>query len=332
MQRWSFNVQQELPDRTLLEVGYVGNRGANLGVSTQLDPIPARYLSTSPVRDQATIDFLSQAVQNPFYGLPEFVGSSLQGRTVARSQLLMPYPQFSGVSTTLSPGFSWYHSLQVRVEKRFSHGYTLSASYTWSKLMEATSRLNATDQNPEYVISSLDRPHHIVVSGIYEVPVGSGKHWLSGVRGWQDHFVGGWTVQGIYQGQSGPPIGFGNIIFTGNLHDLVLPRSQRRVERWFNTDAGFERDPRNQLASNIRAFPSRLAGLRANGYNDWDLSLFKNFRLTEKVSFQLRAEAIDALNHAMFSAPNTSPTSGLFGQVTSGHPQRTIMVGGRLLW
>jgi hypothetical protein len=86
------------------------------------------------------------------------------------------------------------------------------------------------------------------------------------------------------------------------------------------------------MASNIRTFPSRLTGLRANGYNDLDLSLFKNFRLSEKVNFQLRAEAVDALNHAMFAAPNTSPTSGLFGQVTSGHAQRTIMVGGRLLW
>jgi len=202
-------------------------------------------------------------------------------------------------------------------------------------LMQATTKLNPSYPNPEYVIGSLDRPHHIVASGIYEVPVGKGKRWLSGAHGWQEHIAGGWTIQGIYQGQSGPPIGFGNIIFTGNLADIVLPRSQRRLERWFNTGAGFERDPQKQLDSNIRAFPSRLTGLRADGYNDWDLSLYKNFRVTEKVRLQLRAEAVDALNHAMFAAPNTTPTSTLFGQVTStvsSASQRTITVGARLLW
>ena len=94
-----------------------------------------------------------------------------------------------------------------------------------------------------------------------------------------------------------------------------------------------DRLPR-QLASNLRAFPSRLTGLRTDGYNSWDLSLYKNFRITEKVSFQLRAEGQDALNHAMFSSPNTVPTSTLFGQVTSTvfSEQRKITVGGRLNW
>ncbi|MEK7406899.1 MAG: carboxypeptidase-like regulatory domain-containing protein [Acidobacteriota bacterium] len=333
MQRWSANAQQEFPHRVLLELGYVGNRGTGLGLSEQYNPVPAQYLSRLPVRDQPTNDILTQAVTNPFFGMPEFAGSGLVGRTVARSQLLRPFPHFTGVSSTPSAGFSWYHSLQARAEKRFSHGYTLQASYTWSKFMEAIEKLNATDPFAHHVISPQDRPHHIVVSGIYELPAGRGKRWLS-VAGWKDYVLGGWSLQGIFQGQSGPPLGFGNIIFYGNVHDIVLPRSERTVERWFNTGAGFERDSAKQLVSNIRAFPLRFTGLRADGFNVWDLSLFKNIRLREKLTLQLRAEAQDALNHAMFADPNTAPTNTLFGQVSSirATEQRRIAVGARLSW
>ncbi len=326
MQRWSVNVQREFPNRVLLEVGYLGNRGAGLGLDEDFNAVPARYLSRSLTRDQATIDYLSQAVPSPFYGMPEFAGSGLTGRNVGLSQLLRPFPHFTGVSSTLSTGFSWYHSLQVRAEKRYSRGYTLQASYTWSKFMEAVEKLNATDLHPHHVISPQDRPHHLVVSAIYELPLR--------VRGWWNHVVGEWSVQGIYQGQSGPPIGFGNIVFYGNIHDIVLPRSERRVERWFNTGAGFERDSRLALGSNLRTFPLRFTGLRQDGYNNWDLSLFKNIRLKERLTFQLRCEAQDAFNHAMFAAPNAAPANTLFGQVSAivGTEQRRVQVGGKLTW
>jgi len=106
------------------------------------------------------------------------------------------------------------------------------------------------------------------------------------------------------------------------------------VERWFNVDAGFERDNRRALASNIRTFPLRFNNIRQDGYNNWDLSLFKTIRITERIRLQLRAEAQDALNHAMFAAPNTAPANTLFGQVNSivGTEQRRVSVGGKLTW
>ena len=334
MQRWSINLQHEFRHRVLLEVGYLGNRGARLGIGEELNPIPAQYLSTSPIRDQAANDRLSAAVTNPFYGMSEFAGSNLQGRTVNRSQLLRPYPHFVGLSTTLDGGSTWYHSLEVRAEKRMSHGYTMQAAYTWSKNMEAVDRLNSTDPIPHHVISPQDRPHRIVMSGIYELPFGKGKRWLGSAKNWWAGLAGGWSVQGIYQGQSGPPLGFGNIIFTGDLHNLVLPRDQRTVNLWFNTEAGFEKDSSKQLVSNVRTFPLRLSGLRADGYNNWDLSVFKNFRIMERLRLQLRAEMQDALNHAMFAAPNTAPANTLFGQVNSivATEQRRITLGARLIW
>ncbi|MGH9675151.1 MAG: carboxypeptidase regulatory-like domain-containing protein [Bryobacteraceae bacterium] len=335
MQRWTFGVQQEIPFRVVVEATYVGNRGTKMTVTRDNSPIPGQYLSRSPVRDQAAIDLLSRNVANPFFRIPAFDGSSLAGSTTTVSQLLTPLPHFFTVNANDDIGYSWYHSFQARVDKRFSRGFTIQLAYTWSKFMEAIELLNPFETRPTEVISPQDRPQHIAISGIYEIPVGRGRKFLGGSRGAVDHLLGGWTFQGIYQGQSGPPIGFGNIGFYGaSLRDIVLPESQRKTERWFNINAGFERDAARQLASNVRTFPLRLTGLRADGFNQFDLSIFKNFRITERVTLQLRAEAQDALNHAMFGVPNNVPANTLFGQVTATQfaEQRRITVAGKLSW
>src|SRR5207302_5186956 len=115
---------------------------------------------------QATINFLSGQVTNPFY--PLLPGSNLSGTTVARSQLLMPYPQFTGMNLDTNQGFSWYHSMQTRFEKRLTGGITSSVSWTWSKTMEARTFLNGADLTPEKVISDQDCTHRVVVTTIYE--------------------------------------------------------------------------------------------------------------------------------------------------------------------
>jgi hypothetical protein len=315
-QRWTFNVQHQLPHRILVEASYVGNRGTGLGVSEELNAVPAEYLSRSPVRDATTINTLTRQVSNPFYGLPEFAGSNMLGTTVQTQQLLRPMPQFQGLTTTLSEGFSWYHALGVRVDRRFASGFTIQGSYTWSKFMEAIAKLNATDAALEHAISPQDRPQRVVISGIWELPFGRGRKLMRNSRGPLNLVAGGWSLQGIYQGQSGPPIGFGNVLYYGgSLSSIVLPRSERTVERWFNTD-DFEKASGKALANNIRTFPSRLTGLRADGYNNFDLSLFKTFRYRERYSVQLRLEAQDAMNHAMFSSPVVGPANTNFGLVT----------------
>ena len=243
MQRWSFNIQREFPQRVLVSAGYVGNRGTGLGVAEEFNPVPAEYLSRSPVRDQPAISRLTRAVTNPFLNIPQFEGGGLQGRTVQVQQLLKPMPQFTGVTSTANGGFSWYHSMQLRVERRFAKGFSIQGSYTWSKFMEAVDRLNDTDAALHHVIAQQDRPHRVVINGIFELPFGQGRRWLS-YGGWRNAIFGRWQVQGIYQGQSGPPLGFANIAFYGDIKDIVLPRGERKVERWFNTDAGFERDSR----------------------------------------------------------------------------------------
>ncbi|MBL8173712.1 MAG: carboxypeptidase regulatory-like domain-containing protein [Bryobacterales bacterium] len=334
MQRWSFNIQRQLAPNLLLEIGYIGNRGTGLGVSRDFNVIPAQYLSRSPERDQANIDFLSTNVANPFRGIPEFANSpGFQNNVnLARSQLLRPYPHFGSMSMALSEGFSWYHAGSVRLDRRFARGFSIGGHWTWSKFMEAIDLLNAQDLHPHHVVSPQDRPHHITVNGMWELPFGKGRTWLNTRNGIVNTLAGGWSINAIYQWQSGPPIGFGNVLFRGDIQDLVIPRSERTVARWFNIDAGFERNPQRALESNYRTFPLRFTGLRAHGWDNWDLSLYKSIAFTERIKLQLRAEAVDAFNTAMFNPPNTDPNNTLFGQVTGTiwSEQRKITVAARL--
>jgi hypothetical protein len=181
MQRWTLDIQHQFPKRVLVELGYIGNRGTGLSLNQNLNTIPAAYLSRSLVRDQAAISLLTKQVPNPFFGLPQF--SAEQPARVPVSQLLLPYPEFGAINTTYSGGFSWYHALEVRAEKRYAQGLTLQANFAWSKFMEATKKLNPTDAEPTHFISSLDRPFNFTASGVYELPLGNGRQFLSSSHG-----------------------------------------------------------------------------------------------------------------------------------------------------
>jgi len=333
-QRWGLNVQRELPGRFLVDIGYMGNRSTALATSRGLNALPNQYLSTLGTRDATTISYLTQQVKNPFYGISAFTGTSLQSTTVTRQQLLMAYPQYSSVGMTTNDGYAWYHALQARVERRFAAGYTLQGSYTYSKNMEAVSFLNSADLRPHEVVSSIDQTHVLAVTGVYEFPFGKGKRFANSNR-WLDLAVGGWNLNGVWQVQSGRPLEWGNILFTGNIKDIELSHSERTPSRWFNVDAGFNKNSAQQLASNLRTFPLRLNGVRAPGVNITNLSLFKDFHIGERVKLQFRAEAVDAFNETPLSTPNVSPTSGSFGTITtvgSGNTQRRITLGGKISW
>jgi hypothetical protein len=333
MQRWSFSIQREFPGRTLLEVGYLGNRGTRLDIVRDQNYVPAKYLSKSSERDQAVIDSLTFKVTNPFYGIKEFDGSGLTGQTVNRSQLLLPYPHFTGLSISEPVGYTWYHSLEARLEKRFGSGFAVNSGYTWSKMMEAMTFLNSSDAQPEKVIGGQDRAHRITIGSVYELPFGQGRWLGGGMSRWLDAIVGGWQLQAIFQGQSGAPLAFGNIIYRGDVHDIVVPVGERSIARWFNTDAPFEKSTAKQLGSNIRTFPTRLSGLRGPGDNYWDMSLSKTLKITERLKMQVRTQWEGAMNHPQFDNPNLAPTNTLFGTITAIRGEaRRIYVGAKLIF
>ncbi len=328
--RWELDVQRELPGDAVFEAAYVGNHAVHLQFNRSMAYLPAQYLSTLPYRDQPTIDYLSALVANPFAGL--IPGTSLDGSTISRSTLLRPFPEFSGITLNNSNGgSSYFESLDLRVEKRYSRGLTFLANYTYSKLIEEDSLRNATDILPEKRVAGDDRPQRFVLSGSYELPIGTGKP-LSFSSKWADRVAGGWVLNAIYTNQIGAPLSWGsNDIYYGG--PLNLNPHPGNVDAPAFDITRFNRNSQQQLGSNIQTFPSRFGSLRADGADNVDLSLIKNTRLTEKVNLQLRFEAFNAFNRVEFNGPNLSPTASGFGLIT-GSPNlpRSVQLAGRLVW
>jgi hypothetical protein len=302
------------------------------------------------VRDDVAINFLAATFANPFQNL--IPGQTLNGSTTSRGQLLRPFPEFTSIASERYDGWAIYHAGQFRVERRFTRGFSLLTSYTWSKLMEKVSFLNDTDTTYERRIGSDDIPHRVVVSGIWELPFGRGRKWGHNWNGAVNTILGGWQAQGIYQWQAGRPINLDsrNIYSNCDLSTLRAKISGGTVDTTFDTscfyfhDAAVQTngvddpvkqraDTRIRLANNIRSFPSRLPGFRGQPLNLWDLSVIKNFSITEKVKLQTRAEFLNAFNHPQFENPNTDPTNSSFGKTTGqNNLPRNVQIGLKLIF
>lgn len=308
-----------------------------LPVTVELNAVPAAYLSTLAARDQTTINFLTFQVANPLFGIPQ-VTAGMTGQRVNREQLLRPYPQFTSITTQESTGKRWYDAGQMRVERRFRDGFTVQASYTYSRQVEATSYLNPTDTALHKVIAAGDRPHIFVTSGIFEVPFGKGRRFMTNASNLTDVFVGGWQVGLFYRLQSGTPIGFGNFLFKDgySIKDVAkkgsertqdalfagLPPNSGATNPWFNT-APFVTASASQLDRNIRTQPARFEEARTPGYALFDASLIKKVRMGG-TELQLRFECYNLLNRMNWRGPNTTVTSSAFGTISaiSGYPRQ----------
>jgi hypothetical protein len=135
-------------------------------------------------------------------------------------------------------------------------------------------------------------------------------------------FAGGWQLSGVWQQQSGAPLGFGQALFVGDSSKIVLPSDQRNTDRWFNTDV-FNRNSAQVLASNIRTAPLRYSNIRTDSQRRLDLSANKTFNITEKMKMIFRADTFNARNEVVLRSPNTDPISTAFGTVTAQEPPRS---------
>jgi hypothetical protein len=334
--RWNFSVQRQLPGQFVLEVAYVGNHAVHLlTTNIQLDTIPRQFLSTSPVRDNATINLLSGSVPNPFKGLlPN--STSLNGSTVPLSQLLVPFPQYPAGSSTSNGivmqgnfgGESYYDSLNVRLQKRFTDGLTLINNFIWSKLIERTAYLNDTDFAPEKRVSSINRPLREVLAAAYELPVGKGKPLEIQSRV-ANAVLGGWALNGVLTLETGPPLAWGNVIYYGGPLNLQghQPNGATFDITQFNTVSA------QQLGNNIRTFNTQFGNLTRDPTKNLDLSAIKRFSLGERKYLQFRFETFNTTNRVTFGAPNLTPTSATFGQITTqANTPRRVQAGARFVW
>jgi hypothetical protein len=331
-----------------VEAGYVGNHAVHLPVSvTQLNGIPRQYLSTLPVRDAAVNTALTASAANPFAGL----NTSQNTATTTVAQLLAPYPEFpvgtsasgdsgsSGIiEQNLSVGSSYYEALLLRVEKRLSHGLSLTANYSYSKLIEEDSWLNAASPVLEKRVSPFDHTNHFVVAATYEIPVGEGKA-LDLRAKLANRILGGWTINNIYTYQTGAPILWtngssttpGDYVYFGGPGALTIdPRETNTTS--FNT-ALFATNSTQAFSYHLRTFSTTFPNLRSDGINQLDSSLLKRIAITEHASLQLRFEAFNLLNRPAFSAPSTTVSSSGFGLITAqANRSRTIQLGARLVF
>jgi hypothetical protein len=235
---------------------------------------------------------------------------------ISRPSLIAPYPQFTGISYYTYDGKSWYDALNAKVEKRFTRGYLVALTYTWSKFLAANTLLNAGDAAAAKFLSPQDYPHHVALTGIYQLPIGRGRPLLSGMTKVPQAILGDWDLSYVYTYQSGPPIAFGNVLLTGSAKDIPLSSSQRSAAQWFNVNM-FNRVASQQLANNVITLSPTFAGIRGAAYNSSDMSLIKHVRIHESVRMEFRVDALNVLNQVSFGLPNVTPTSTAFGAVTT---------------
>jgi hypothetical protein len=313
---WSFGVQRQLPWNLSLDASYVGNMARHLQYRRDLNMLPLGYT------------------------LQPGVLASVNNTTNALRQ----YKGFTSINFTEFGAVSNYNAFQFRLSRRFAQRFTGNFNYTWSKAMgevdgDTTNIGYAFDRRREYGPAGFDRAHIATVDFIYELP------FLTNSGTAVKAIAGGWQVNGIARFWSGPPA---TITSNGNaggtvggiranyLGNDLYPDTQDRYN-YFNVYT-FARP----LDGNLGNFGKN--SLRLPGINEWDLSLFKNFRITERMNFQLRWETFNTFNHTQWSGVNTGlslPNPGMtmlpankgsFGEVNSTRDPRTMQIAIKFLF
>ncbi len=343
--QYSFDIQRELPGNLLLEVGYAGNASRKLPLGVGLNAIPASQLGRRTPAGTIDTAYYTERVPNPMAGLiPN--NPTLNAATIPRQNLLVPFPHYSGVSLSNVPiGTMRYHGFQSKVTKRLSHGLSFLASYGIMKNLERVSLLNAQDfvlADPEQSrlekrsAGTVDIPQKFTVVGIYELPFGRGKpigaNWPRSL----DLLLGGWQLNWDITYQSGWVVDYPN---ARQVRPGSAKLSNPHPNRWFNTslwdDPVTGRRVSPQEPYTLRDFPTRFSDVRVPGYQNWDASVSKYFRLQEGMRLQFRFEMINAFNHPWFSnMASVNVTDPRFGQLdpTQRNLPRNIKLVLMLTW
>ncbi|HVE70094.1 MAG TPA: carboxypeptidase-like regulatory domain-containing protein [Thermoanaerobaculia bacterium] len=344
--RWQIGVQRDLGAGWVTEILYVNSHGRNLPVLRDINAIPTAYLSTSPERDTDRETYLSASVANPFQGL--IPGSaSFNAATIGRSQLLRPYPQFGSIVTEEYDGSDSYQAGSVRLEKRFTSGNSVIATYTRSETRDKLNYLNPGDTKLEDRVSPNDRPHRATLGTTLRLPFGRERRYGQNWNAITDAILGGWTVSATYQYQTGAPLLWSNNIYYDPTRD---PNDLRAhiggscpdggtagvdCAAWdiggFYPAGANRTSQRIVMGNTVRRFPSTLEHVRTDDVRLVDLGVYKSFGLPYDMDLQIRVEVINALNYTVLWNPNMDPTNANFGLVNQDRNNpRDIQLGAKL--
>ena len=344
-QSWSLGIERQLPSNILISAEYIGKKGTHLPFSgsTQrnylgpsVESLPTTAADPNNPCQTPTVPCLNSFVNNPFAGVITDPNSSLSSSQVQYFQLLVPYPQFTGVAT--EPQLianSNYHTLQLLAEKRYSNGLQFLATFTWSKSIDDSSQADdnvtwlgsfSSLQDPnkpwlERSLSTFDIPYVIQFSYTYDLPFGRGRAFLGSMPRWAEAIIGGWKTNGIWRIADGRPLTFtvadGNALPTYGTQRPNIVGTPRRnhgsdwVDNYFVDNTVFQRPDDFTLGDAPRA----LGSVRSPWSFTTNLSLGKQFSLREEMKLEFRIEAKNAFNHPVFGTPNTSVDDQNFGKI-----------------
>jgi hypothetical protein len=341
VQSWNFGIQKELPGQMVIEATYVGTKATRLNQRQDID-------AAEPLGIRASIGDLTNDPR-----IPNNIGL---GRNQFR--LLVPYAQANGIIvpladifTTVSHAMANYNGLQMRFEKRYSHGLSLLSTYSFSKAMSNASGFqnggnagtgnrvqNYFDSKAEKGLADLDHRQRFTTAAVYDLPFGKNRHFASHLPGAVDKMVGGWAIDTILTVQTGYPITVtrsgdpGSVGTSGSLRpDLVcnpnLPADQQTPQRFFNTSCFVA--PETLIPGDIRYGTAGRGVVTGPGVVNADFSLRKTTEIKERMKLEFRAEVFNAFNHANFICENNCRSFGTaqFGQMVTTLDPRIIQFG-----
>jgi Carboxypeptidase regulatory-like domain/TonB dependent receptor-like, beta-barrel len=376
VQQWSFSVQRELARNTTLEANYVGNKGThnlnrvNIGQGPAA-PNPAAcdpLTGGDPTSVPAQCPSSTRKPYAQFNNILGFLDSQYNGYSSYNAGNLKLEKRTSSVA--LLAVYSWAKSLD---DKSAAAGVGSTNSFA-GHMDELNPRL-------DYGRSDFDVNHRFVASAVYQLPIGRGKRFGGNMNKALDLVVGGWQITNITTFQKGFPF---SILCNNNLLDLTTFTQRcnmignpypsgfhKDINHWFNSTISYTTNPTDAtdptrsscVAATLTgvAFCQPLNGqfgnsgrdiLRGPGINNFDMGIGKDFKFTEKVSFQFRAEAFNVFNHHQygfdpftttgigapvddnpndFSIINGVSTS-TFGRIQAAHPGRIIQLGGKIVF
>ena len=333
--RWSFGFQQEITKDLQIEVNYVGQHADHLMLASSSSDSgrvingPGNGTCPTFIESYCALGTrLNARIPNPFFGLIP-AASPLGQSTITVAQLLEPNPEFQSISINRDSGGtsqynsqggnSYYNSLQIGANKRFSYGLNAQVAYTFSRQIETLRYIEPGDAAPSKMIGQFDNPQRVSMGIIYELPFGPGKSLKSNVAA-VNKVIGGWQWSAMYIYQTGAAVALPAVLATGSSPAVSNPS----VNNWFNP-ASMAVLP----AYTPRTIPYFWSGLRSPSINNWDMSFIKNTLIyKDRVKLQFRAEFVNALNRPWFGTLDTNPASATYTQLTSqANNPRNIQFG-----
>jgi hypothetical protein len=349
VQQYSLDWQRELPGEMAIAFGYMGSRSERLSLGgtsdttiniNQLDP---QY--------QALGTALQQTVPNPFFGIAAF-GNLSRSATIARGQLLRPFPQFDNVLMhRVNQARARYNAVVSRWTKRMSNGYSLDINYTFSRLMDNQfgesntfsnrqgNAIDSYDIESEYGVSLLDVAHRLNVNASFRLPFGEGRTWLTSGVG--DALLGGWQITLAGRYQTGFPLSISqssnnsNLLGSNQRPNLVAgvdpmttgSQEERAVSGWINP-AAFTAAPAFTFGDAPRTNPE----WRGPGQRTTDIAISKTQNIGGK-SLSLRVDVLNVFDDPLFVGPVSTFGTSTFGRITSvGGFARSLQFQVRLGW